>query len=216
MPRLNQFIFNIRSMIRPDDPINLPSNEDIQRTFTNFKDCKVISCVDYFPKERYGQCHMYSYPYTLTYYDDITNNFPGGLFNNVQEVTLFDEQPFQHEFFIRISQSFPFLKKLSITNSKSQKSNNDNQNFSVIQFSHLIKLNLHRAHDDYAEQFLFDTKTCLSNYIKLAIDYDQLQRVTHNFIRDATRNNSAKIKRIFLYQFLKLPEHCKTYFPHLE
>jgi hypothetical protein len=43
---------------------------------------------------------MYSYPYTLTYYDDISNNFPGGLFKCVREISLFDERSFEHEFFV--------------------------------------------------------------------------------------------------------------------
>jgi len=41
--------------------------------------------------------------YSLTYYDNITNNFPGGLFKYVVEISLYDERPFEHEFFLRIS-----------------------------------------------------------------------------------------------------------------
>ncbi|CAF1088534.1 unnamed protein product [Rotaria sordida] len=166
--------------------IYLPLNEDIQLTFTSFKDHRVITCVDYFPQEGYGQCHIYSCPYTLTDYDNITNNFSGGLFNSVRKITLFDERPFEHEFFIQISQSFPFLEELTIFNSEpqqfkqEQESNSGNRKFSIIKYSHLTKLKLVRVHDDYAEQFLFDTKTCLSNYIRLSIDYDRLQRVTHS------------------------------------
>ncbi|CAF3013708.1 unnamed protein product, partial [Rotaria sp. Silwood2] len=71
-----------------------------QRTFTNFEDNEVISNVDYFPNDRTAQCHIYSYSYILKYYDNITNNFPGELFNHVQIVTLFDERLFEHEFFM--------------------------------------------------------------------------------------------------------------------
>jgi hypothetical protein len=34
-----------------------------------------------------------------------TNNFQGGLFTNVTEVSLYDEHPFECEFFLRIAQS---------------------------------------------------------------------------------------------------------------
>ncbi|CAF2513441.1 unnamed protein product [Rotaria sp. Silwood2] len=223
MPHLNQFIFNIRSAGHFIDVMSFPSNDDIYRTFTSFKDYQVISCVDYFPKAEYVQCHIYSCPYTLTHYNNITNNFPGGLFNNVQEIELFDERPFEHEFFIRISQAFPFLKVLFIVNKESQtfkqeqeSKNNDNRNFSFIEYSHLITLGLINVHDDYAEQFLFDTKTCLSNYIRLGIDYHQLQRVTLNFTRNATRNNCSKIKQLILHEYLDLPKQYNTYFPNLE
>jgi hypothetical protein len=59
----------------------------------------------------FNQCHIYSYPYEWKCYKNITNNFPGGLFKCVYEVSLFDERPFEHEFFLQIAQSFPFMKK---------------------------------------------------------------------------------------------------------
>ena len=107
----------------------------------------------------------------MKYYDNITNNFPGGLFKCVREISLFDEHPFEHEFFLRIAQSFPFMEKLTLNNYKPQnnkqcrKSKNDNQDLSIIKYPHLTKLNLYEAHDDYVEQFLVDTKTCLPNNV---------------------------------------------------
>src|SRR5271154_4430129 len=86
MSRLKEFIFNIRTIIKLNNPLHLPSNEDIQRTLTSFTDHQVICCVDYFPKDESGQCHFYTYPYTMIHYDNITNNFPGGLFECVQYV----------------------------------------------------------------------------------------------------------------------------------
>ncbi|CAF2544542.1 unnamed protein product [Rotaria sp. Silwood2] len=65
-------------------------------------------------------CHIYSYPYTLKYYDDITNNFPGGILIYVRKVSLFDERPFEHEFFLRIQKSFPFMEELTVRNEKRQ------------------------------------------------------------------------------------------------
>jgi hypothetical protein len=214
MSRLNEFIFNIQSIVRCNNPMHLLSNEDIYLTFQSFEYYKIICCVDYFPRREYGQCHIYSYPYALRHYDNITNNFPGGLFPNVQEITLFDEHPFQHEFFIQISQAFPLLEKLSVSNFKPQNFNDDNRKFSVIEYSHLTALHLFHVHDDYVEQFLFDTKTSLPNFIRLSIDYDQLQRVTHDFTRDTTRNNCSKIKT--MRNSLQLPKHNRSYFPHLE
>ncbi|CAF3315032.1 unnamed protein product [Rotaria socialis] len=216
MPRLNQFIFNIRSMINYENLNYFPSNEDIHRTFINFKDNQVTSCVDYFPKSKYGQCHIYSYPFTLTYYENLTNNCPDGLFNTVQQIELFDERLFEHEFFIKISQSFPFLKELTIINSEQQKSNNENRKYSIINYYHLTKLHLVHVHDDYAEQFLLDTKTYLSNYIQLSIHYDQLQRVTEYFTRNTTRYNCSKVKQLYLYGLSQLPKQYNTYFPYLK
>ncbi|CAF5104578.1 unnamed protein product, partial [Rotaria sp. Silwood1] len=80
MIQLNIFTFNIHSWFGLCNQIYFPSNENIQHTFNNFKNNKIISCIDYYPKNQYGQCHIYSYPYRLKYYKHITNNFSGGLF----------------------------------------------------------------------------------------------------------------------------------------
>ncbi|CAF1244301.1 unnamed protein product [Rotaria sp. Silwood1] len=223
MPRLNKFIFNIRSIILSlQKQINLPSNEDIQQTFKDFQENQIISSVDYFSEEGEGQCHVYSYPYTMQHYHGITNNFSGGLFEYVYDVSLFDERPFQHEFFLRISQSFPFMRSLSLTNNKPQNDklchrlNDNDHNLSVIKYLHLNELILHTAHDDYIEQFLVDTKTYLQNDIYLSIKYESLQRVTRNFSRNTTRINCAKLSYI---GFIRKPEflpNLSNYFPHAE
>jgi len=48
-----------------NNQISLSSNEDIQKTFIDFKDNQIISSVDYFSKVERGRCHVYSYPYKL-------------------------------------------------------------------------------------------------------------------------------------------------------
>ncbi|CAF4114945.1 unnamed protein product [Rotaria sp. Silwood2] len=194
MTRLNKFKFRICSSIQLDNELDFPSNENIQKTFKDFKDNQIISYVDYFPKAGQGQCHIYSYPYKLKNYDKITNNFPGGLYKFVRDVSLYDERPFEHEFFLRISQSFPCMEKLTLINRKQQinkkrrKSKNQNQNFSIIKYPHLIELDLHQAHKDYHRQFLFDIITCLPDNVRVCMDYRLMKKVTHNFRRNITRN----------------------------
>jgi hypothetical protein len=221
MSLLSEFKFNIRSCSLLYDEINLPSNEYIQQTFKDFKNKQIISSIDYFKRREYSQCHIYSYPYEWKNYDDITNNFPGGIFNCVREVSLFDERPFEHEFFLQIAQSFPLLKQLSLTNWKPQnnkqfrnKSNNQNQDLSIIEYPSLIELRILQAHKDYYEQFLFDTKTCLPNNISVTMDYTLTKKVTRNFRRNTTRSNCAKMIFVCFGHVSKYPEHLKDYFPH--
>ncbi|CAF4977842.1 unnamed protein product, partial [Rotaria sp. Silwood1] len=85
--QLNKFLFNIRSCLYLNDQVYLLSNEDCQHSFNDFKNNKIISCVDYFPDFKHGQCHIYSYPYRAKTYEYITNNFPDGLFKYVREVS---------------------------------------------------------------------------------------------------------------------------------
>ena len=42
MPQLNKFIFYFSSLSNFYNEINLPSNEDIQKTFIDFNDKKII------------------------------------------------------------------------------------------------------------------------------------------------------------------------------
>ncbi|CAF5176428.1 unnamed protein product, partial [Rotaria magnacalcarata] len=210
MTRLKKFAFNICSNIRLRGAIDLTSNEDIQQTFRVFKDYQIISTVDYFLKEKRGQCHIYSYPYNLQYYENITNNFPGGLFEYVSEISLFDERPFEHEFFLRIAQSFPLMKKLTLLNEKPQ--TNNNQHFSIIKYPRLIELVLYDAHEDYVEQFLLDTKSSLPFDIDLYVYFRPLKKVTHNFTRDATRINCSRVKFSYYKSMKRIPKHFKDYF----
>ena len=141
---------------------------------------------------------------------------------SVQHALLYDERPFEIEFFIRIAQAFPFLKTLVLENESPQnykqfkKSNIDNRTSPFIKYSHLILLNLFDAHNDYIEQFLDDTKTCLSNNIHLVVDYESLQRVTYNFTRNSTRINCSKVNKLSVYDKLIASKHLNDYFPHAE
>ncbi|CAF0910860.1 unnamed protein product [Rotaria sordida] len=221
MPRLNKFTFNIRLFNRCPDQINIPSNENIQYTFKDFKDNQIISCVDYFQEKQYSYCHIYSYPYRMNYYDNISNNFPGGLFKNVHTVSLFDERPFEYEFFLQIAQSFPFMKKLNVNNKKPQKnklyrkSKNDNQNLSIIKYPHLTRLSLVQAHDDYVEQFLLHTEVFLPNTVHLIVLYEVMKKITENFTRHATRINCAKLASLDLIDRYKCIKPVKDYFPQI-
>ncbi|CAM4845265.1 unnamed protein product [Rotaria magnacalcarata] len=198
---------------------NLPSNEYIQETLKNFENKKIITSMDYFHENKYSQCHIYSYPYKLKNYYNITNNFRVGIFNSVRRVSLFDERSFEHEFFLRITQSFPFMEKLTLINNKRQnnkqfrKSKKINQDSPIIKYPYLIERDLSKAQKDYYGQFLFDTKTCLPNNIRVNMDYRLVKKVTRNFRRPTTRINCAKIVFVYFLNKSKFPEYLKDFFP---
>jgi len=222
MPRLYQFTFNINSIIDDDYQTDLPLNEYMQKTFEYFYNKQIMTCIDHFQEEGYSQYHIYSYPYKWKVYHNITNHFVGGLFNFVTDVSLYDKCPFEHEFFLRIGQSFPFMKELTVMNKKGQndkeliKSNYQNQTLSIIKYPNLTRLNFTESHDDYIEQFLLDTKMSLPNNLHFYVDYQSLERVTNNFTRYTTRNNSAKLAALHLYSPKQIDQHIKDYFPHTD
>ncbi len=220
--RLKKFTFTIKSSLSFSNQIDFPSNEDIQSTFTDFPSNPIISSVDYFQKGQFSQCLIYTYPYQLKYYHDITNRFSGGLFECVREICLYDEHPFEHEFFVRIQKSFPFLRYLSIHNFKPQhhknfcnESKNNYQEFSIIEYPYLNNLSLNKVHDDYREQFLDETKVCLSNNLHLNLNYKAMKRITHSFTRNTTRTNCAKLRSLCL-GVTWISKYLRDYFPHTE
>ncbi|CAF2122003.1 unnamed protein product [Rotaria magnacalcarata] len=220
MPRLYKFTFNICSTIKHCDQTNFALNQHIEKTLEYFHNNEIITCIDHFQENGCSQCHIYSYPYKWKVYNNITNNFRGGLFTSVTEVSLYDERPFEDEFFLRIAQSFPFMKELTIKNLKAQnkkqlvKSNNDNQMLSIIEYPNLTRLDLAYTHHDYVELFLFDRKMALPNHLHLRVDYQSLEKVTYNFARYTRPNNCAKLAALYFYLVDQIDEHIKKYFPH--
>ncbi|CAF5107204.1 unnamed protein product, partial [Rotaria magnacalcarata] len=143
MPQLHKFTFNICSTINHR---NFSLNEHIQKMYKYFANNQIVTCIDHFQEKAYT-----------------------GLFTSVTKVSLYDERPFEHEFFLRIAESFPFMKELTIENRKALgrliKRINDNQILSIIEYPNLNRLDLTKTHDDYIELSLFDTKMSLPHNI---------------------------------------------------
>ncbi len=135
-------------------------------------------------------------------------------------MSLYDERPFEYEFFLQIAQSFPFMKELTIENRKAQndkqfmKSNNDNQTLSIIEYPNLTRLDLTKTHDDYVELFLFHMNMSLPNNLHLRVNYQSLERVTYYFTRYVTRNHCGKLAALYTHPVDQINEHIKNYFPH--
>lgn len=217
MPFLSSFVFDICTHQVPFPEDDRPSSDDIRRTF--IQGTSVDCYVDYNPIGK-GRCHVYSVPLPLTNFHGVTNNFPGGLFMYVRVLWVTDlMRPFEHAFFQRISRSFPLLKSITVFNkvgqTQSEQRLDGEQVSSIVEYSHLIELDLHYACIDYAKQFLIDTRTVLPRLNFLRVEYEHLVAVTENFTNNATRLNCANVKRLITKEIMV---HCKDvylYFPSL-
>jgi hypothetical protein len=130
--------------------------------------------------------------------------------------------PFEYDFFVRISQAFPLLNKLTICNRQGQKKkltyqqDEHEQTSSIIEFSHLMILNLGAASLDYVEQFLFDFCTHLPCLNTLYIKYELLLFATQYFTINAARANCSKVQHIIFDSTPMIyPENFRHYFPLL-
>ncbi|CAF2627433.1 unnamed protein product [Rotaria sp. Silwood2] len=222
MSQLNKFTFYIRSIMRIKNEMILPSKEYIQKTFKNFPHAQMICYMDRFLGRRECQYHIFTYPSQMSYYQYLSNQFPGGYYPYVRMVSLYDEYPFEHEFFLQITQSFPFIEKLVLINWKPQqhkqssKSENDNCHLSIVKYSHLIELDIERVYDDYVEEFLSDRRTFFQKNIRLHIASNALLRVTENFTRKDTRMNCIKVEDLLPWSEFRSSKSFQEYFPSIK
>jgi hypothetical protein len=221
MSDLHKFVFNIITDKVIIDEEFLPTSDLILHPLIE-KGYNVGCYADYCTMNK-GQCHIYSLPFTLECMHMFTNKFPDGLFVNVRHfIARCIWHPFEHEFFARISKALPLLNTLTISNSVGQKKKltyqqgEYEQTSSVIEFPHLMVLNLGGASLDYVEQFLFDFYTRLTCLNTLYVNFELLLFATQYFTIDAARANCLKVKHIFFDSKPKMyPENFRNYFPLL-
>jgi hypothetical protein len=220
MPRLHKLIFHISNYTYINDSIPWLSNDDLQRTFTKIGYEQVACIVDYMFIDK-ALCHVFSLPFAFDRLENIGNNFPSKVFNQVTYLSVYDMIPFKHDFFRRIAQSFPFLRKFQVRNTKPQSSNlvqlqtDNDQSYSIVKYPHLTSLDIMDAHIDYVQQFLLHTKTSLPQLTELKVQYEKLKIVTNNFTRDATQLNGVQVKRIILEEIIIHSKEFYLYFPLL-
>jgi hypothetical protein len=223
MPQLHTFTFYISTENLIFSSLARKSDEDVQRTFTNVRYGQTACITDYFNGGCKGICHVYSIPLAFTRLEKITTHFPIIVFDTVTYLSAYDMIPMEHEFFMRISRAFPLLKYFSLENERSQTScgeewkSNENSSYSVIEYPHLISLDVVSANIDYVAQFLLETKTHLPRLTELKVNYQQLKTVTMNFTRDETRRNCSKVNRLFVTGPRVFSEdvYVHQYFPSL-
>ncbi|CAF1182272.1 unnamed protein product [Rotaria sordida] len=214
MTQLKKFTFNIKTRITFEAVTDeLPTNEDIQRTFIERGYQQVASYVYIDSDLGDSVCHVYTLPYDFEYFTDLDNSFQRGAFEKVRRLEMSDISPFEYKLFKIISQDFPFLEFLYICNINPQE---DNQYSStLITFPYLTLLDLKYAHVDYAKLFLFKQNINLPRLLNLAIQYESLIAITNNFTNDATYFNFDKLKSLDICQLFVRSKNFHQYFPLL-
>ncbi|UJR18071.1 hypothetical protein I4U23_004971 [Adineta vaga] len=213
LPELRIFQFNIMTHCQY-------LNNEIFSTFNHWKYGQVNSYISYYPNN-IAQSHIFSLPGLKNVIYRVTYGFLGGFCENIRILYLVDHvYPFEHEFFLRISRSFPLITHLTVLSNRLRNHINENndQIDSVVEFPHLTSLRIHYQRDIYLEQFLNYTKTHLPNLLDLTISYRNLLIVTENYQRDITRRNCSKVE-ILSFTIRTDTEHSNefySYFPCLK
>ncbi|CAM4841158.1 unnamed protein product [Rotaria magnacalcarata] len=220
MSRLHMFTFHMVCEKSIGNPTIRISKSDIERTFTNIKHRSVACMIDYFDCINMIS-RVFSLPFKFDRLEHIGNNIPDIQFNFVSYLTLWDPKPYKHKFFVRLTRAFPILRYLSIWNieppffRRHESDLYDADWCSIVEFPHLISLEIDRVSTYYVEHFLNETTTHLPRLTKLKVDYKQLKLVTKNFTRDETRRNCAQVKQLIArYPMINTKDFC-SYFPSL-
>ncbi|CAF3052962.1 unnamed protein product [Rotaria sp. Silwood2] len=214
MTQLKKFAFNVKTVVyNKNVSVELQSNEDIQRSFIGRCYQQVTSYIHTKSSKCDGECHIYSLPYNFEYYVDLDNSFQGGMFDKVRQLTMSDRNSFEHKLFKLISQDFPFLEFLYISNVDPQKDKQDSS--TLITFPYLTFLDLQYAYIDYAELFLLEKNMHLPRLINLRTTYKSLATITNNFTNDATHFNFGKLISLDVCEPFVRPNNFHQYFPLL-
>lgn len=215
LPKLKNFTSFIQSYV-PLSPDQLTSSfrEQVEQSSFRSPEKQMVFYGDYFPEARKIQYHFYTSTSLNKSCNGLSNRFPGDRFNHVRRVSLYDEKPFEHEFFLRIHQSFPLLEELSMKNSKAQQhcQKADQTTSAPITYTSLDCLTLRDVHDDYLEEFLLQTKTIFHRQLTLWTNHESLKRVTNNFTIDQLRMNTKKVIKLFLYGIVEFSVCLEEYF----
>ncbi|CAF1052266.1 unnamed protein product [Adineta steineri] len=95
---LNKFIFRICTVLRPSESNYLLTMNDIKNTFINWKYSSVNCFINHF-SDGYTYCHIYSTPFRMTHFMNLSNSFRGHHFLYVTSVVLYDTRSFEHDYF---------------------------------------------------------------------------------------------------------------------
>ena len=213
MTQLTRFTFDIKTEVfNKNVLIDLPSNEDIQRSFQGRGYQQVASYVNVNHWKSYGKCHIYSMPYDFEYFHDLDNLYQGGMFHKVRQVTMMDGIRFEQRLFRCVSRDFPLLKYLSIKNPHGMK--NKQYSSTPLIFPYLIFLDLDDAHIDYARLFLLKRNIHLPCLFNLRVEYESMKKITRNFTKDAIHFNFENLKSLDVCR-LTWPRKLHRYFPLL-
>jgi hypothetical protein len=157
MQQLHTFIFYISTQIEIDDSIYRLSDNDIQQTFANIGYHQMACSVNYYSKFK-AICHVFSLPFVFDRLEKFSNKFPSVIYHHVTSLEIFAVLPFSDVLLVRIAQSFPSLKDLSIITNASPSSDFGRDNvyhmytYSIMKYLNLSTFSTWYRNDYYIER----------------------------------------------------------------
>jgi hypothetical protein len=212
MTRLQKFSFCIHTQLKnKETEIHLPSSNDLRKSFFQIGYENIDAFGDTNCINHRADSHIYSVPYQFKQLYFITSAFPGGKFDQVRMLSMFDRRPFEHRLFQIIARDLPFLRWLLVANRERQQMKDHSGE--RITFSHLSELILGYSHSDYAKEFLVNENILLPRLTSLAITYQTLEMVTNSFTHHQARHICNRITNLFIPEPFVRPSNFHLYFP---
>jgi hypothetical protein len=214
MTQLKKLTFNIWTHVDNERiKVGLPLKRDVQHSFIGRGYQQVASHVERGEYRYTGKCHIYTLPYDFEYFD-LHTSVQRGKFHKVRKLNMHDTIHYKHNVFKYISEDFPFLEVLWISDSESPKWKQQHLS-TLITFPYLTVLDLEYSHVRYAEALLWKRNVSLPRLSNLKIEYKSLTTITNNFTKDVKHFNFDKLKSLDLCEPFVRPENFHGYFPLL-
>ena len=163
--------------------------------------------------------HAFTLPFQFTRLTHIGRQFPENRFQHVVDLWI-DDVEFDHELLLRVARCFPALQGLLVREHLSvvRCTLADPQTIrhqQIAQFPHLKTLHVLMAGVQCIEQFLNENITHLPQLAKLTVMDHHLRIVTHDFTRQDTRRNCARVTELESCGSTAASKDYHDYFPSL-
>ncbi|CAF2141277.1 unnamed protein product [Rotaria magnacalcarata] len=218
LSRLHSFNFYLSTENNRNDLVRYLSNNNVKQNYMNTGYQEVSTIVSF--SVNTARHHIFTLPFEFIKFLGIGNIFPNIVFKNVIELYVHDVVPFEHEFFLRIAQAFPMLKRFCISHlsrhsHNSKKSTDNIQSHQIVEYPHLTFLDITRVDNNYVEHLLNETKTHLPSLTELHVRYEDLRVATEDFTKELTRRNCANVTRLKTWREIVGSKDFYIYFPLL-
>ncbi|CAF4757639.1 unnamed protein product [Rotaria socialis] len=146
--RLHSFNFYLSTENNRNDLARYLSNNNVKQNYTNTRYQEVSNIVSF--SVNTATHHAFTLPFEFITLLGIGNIFPNIVFKNVSELSVYDVVPLEHEFFLRIAQAFPMLKRfyvtdLSLHSHNSNKSTDNVEPLQIVEYRRLTFLDITRV-----------------------------------------------------------------------
>jgi len=202
-----------------EDLVRYLTKNEMKQTNLNIKYEQMSNI---FSKSSIGSTyHVFTLPFEFSVLTSIGHQFPKIIFDSVIDLWISSDVSFEHEFFLRVAKYFPMLKHFYVMTlnsnflNKNKSFDDTRRDEPIVEYPHLVLLDLTRTDVDVIDELLNENKTRLPRLNYLSVRYEDLRITTQDFTREATRRNCANVTKLITWRQIVGSQQFHLHFPSL-